>query len=420
VTGIDFDTAVVVGLGGIGLPFAVALAGRGVRVTGFDCDAAKVARLAAGVCDLLDEGLESAFRAALASGALTVADHLAPADRPRAYVICAPTPVDPETERFDPAALEAAMASVAAAARDGDLVMIRSTVPVGTLRRFAGGMSRTLLFAACPDRTLAGRAYAGQFASPHLVGGLTAEAAEAAAALMGRLGPVARADTPETAEAAKLFSNVWRDARFALANQLALWCEAAGLDYEAVRAAAGDGYPAFDAPRAGPVGGPCLTKDVFLLAEGGDAGLLLEARRVNQGLAEYVAGQVLATLGVAGGPENGDVAVLGLAFKGAPPTRDRRAAFGPDLIAALGRQRPDLAVRAWDPLDDDGRGAAETLAGAAVVVLANDHPALAAPALYAACRSGAVIFDACGVLRGGEAGLRADLTVRRLGRGARG
>ena len=54
------------------------------------------------------------------------------------------------------------------------------------------------------------------------------------------------------------------------------------------------------------------------------------------------------------------------------------------------------------------------MAGAEVVVLANDHPSLGAPGLLDGCAPGAVVYDLCGVLADAA---RADLTVRRLGAG---
>jgi UDP-N-acetyl-D-mannosaminuronate dehydrogenase len=61
---------VVLGCGGIGLPFAVALASRGTRVVGVDTDAALVRRASEGHTDLLDPGLEPALTGALAEGVI--------------------------------------------------------------------------------------------------------------------------------------------------------------------------------------------------------------------------------------------------------------------------------------------------------------------------------------------------------------
>ncbi len=371
---------VVIGCGAVGLPLAAALARQGRRVLGVDVDERRVAELAQGRCNLVDEGLKEALNAALSEDALAFSAVLSTAGHPRVFIIAAPTRASAEAG-FESGPLDAAVASVIAAARDGDLVCIRSTVPIGTTRSLAesaGG--RPLRWAACPDRSLSGCALADQFRTPHLVGGLGAEAGARAAELFASLGPVVRVADPETAEAIKLFANVSRDATFALANQFALICEATGVDIGAVRSAGAEGYDRFQLTRPGPVGGPCLTKDVHVLAAspamaGLDISLLTAARAVNDSLAPGLAREIVARLGSSRGP----VAVLGLGFKGVPATLDQRRGFGGELAKALAAEQPDLEIRTWDPVEAPDDAARDTvLRGAKVVVLANDHPALAA------------------------------------------
>jgi UDP-N-acetyl-D-mannosaminuronic acid dehydrogenase len=401
---------VVVGCGGVGLPLAVALASRGAEVLGYDIDGKRIEQLASGQVDMLDEGLAGALRATLAAAKIRFVNRLEPMEIGRSFIVAAPTPIDGH-RRLDETPIQLAMKTIQQTARAGDLVMIRSTTPVGLTRRLAHMEKVRLLFASCPDRTLAGRAFVEQFTIPHLVGGLNEAAGDAACRTLAILGEVRRVASPEIAEAAKLFSNVWRDARFALANGFALYCERTGLDYAEVRAAASAGSPRFDAPRAGPVGGPCLSKDVHLLADrsSDDLRLFLEARRFNETLVDHIAQRIRHELAIR--PKPASVAVLGLAFKGQPETRDRRGSFGEALARVL---RTDLTVGTWDPAGENLRAAKRVLSGARVVVLANDHPAFRSHALYDACAENAFIYDLCGVLREVDP-LRSDLVVHQLG-----
>jgi len=406
---------VVVGCGAIGLSLAVAMAGAGRRVVGVDIDAGRVAALNAGRLDLLDDGLAKPFSDALGDGRLSFQADLTPADASRVYVAAVPTPADAETG-WRRSMLDAAMETVGRACHSGELVCIRSTVPIGTTRAYGQGAAFDV--ACCPDRTVAGRGYLGQFETPHLIGALTASAEQGARALFGTLGPVVTVSDPETAEAIKLFANIQRDVAFALANQFALVCEAAGIDVDEVRVAGAAGYPRFSIPRPGPAGGPCLTKDVHLLQssaalDGVDISLLLAARATNGGLAEVIAKRIEIQLAACARPA---VALLGLAFKGSPPTLDRRGGFADDLVRVLSQRMPDLDLRAWDPAADPGsRALQESVAGADLIVLANDHPALAgAAALAARIAPEATIIDMCGVLGSGHAG-----SVQRFGAAAR-
>ena len=91
---------VVVGCGAIGLPLAVAFAGRGRAVLGCDIDAGKVEALRAGRTALVEDGLEAALGEALSNGRIEFTTTLAPAAAPRAFIVAVPTPAGPEG--FDP------------------------------------------------------------------------------------------------------------------------------------------------------------------------------------------------------------------------------------------------------------------------------------------------------------------------------
>jgi nucleotide sugar dehydrogenase len=279
--------------------------------------------------------------------------------------------------------------------------------------------------ACCPDRSLSGRSFLDQFAHPNVVGGLDPASTSRAAALFAPLGPVLEVSTPEAAEAVKLFANVQRDTAFALANQMALICEELGLDFFEIATAGSEGYPRFAAVRPGPVGGPCLSKDAFLMAASVAAPerlatLPLAARAINQSLLDHVAG-VLADFAAARGHRDLVIAVLGLAFKGEPITMDRRGSFGVALSARLRADFPGAIVRAFDPASSaagEAQNLAEALQDADVAILANDHPALTQLDLAEAAatlRPGGLMYDVCGAMRAGARRLPNGVVYRAFG-----
>jgi UDP-N-acetyl-D-mannosaminuronic acid dehydrogenase len=404
----DITQVVLVGCGAIGFPVAVAFAARGCNVVGVDTDPARLDALRAGRVAERDEGLPEAFAAAMAARRISFQDTLAPSDALRAFILAVPTPVDADGKPVL-ANVEAALESVAAVARDGDLLVVRATVPIGTTRRLAQMLAergRNLLVAACPDRTVAGRSYIEQFSVPHIIGSLDPEGAGVARHLFQRLGPIVEVSTPEAAEAAKLFANVQRDVTFALANQFALVCDTLDLDLgEIVRAGSSD-YPRFSLARPGPVAGPCLTKDTAILAHSVGAPEILDvalaARRLNASLVAHVAGAAVRHIERTK-PPRPIVAVLGLAFKGNPPTTDRRGSFGMALAARLREELPNAVLRLGEPTSDDAseRDLSGAATGADVVVIANDHPditALGAYELAQRLKPAALIYDTCGAL----------------------
>ena len=409
---------VVVGCGVVGLGFAVALASRGARVLGVDANARHVDALNAGDAGLDDAELGPALRRALDSNAIAFAQSAPRSTANRVWAVAVPTPID-KKQRLDEQFIEPALNAIAAIAAAGDLVLMRSTVPVGYTRRQAARFAkRGLRFAACPDRSVAGRAFLDQFKVPHVVGGVDEAASRAASAVLETLGTVVIVSSPEAAETLKLFANVWRDARFAIANEMAQFCAASGLAFDEIRAAGQTQFERFDIPRAGPVGGPCLTKDVHLLAQSAQAfgievPLLVAARRRNEELLDQLGETIIAELRARPSPRR--AAILGLAFKGEPQTRDRRGSAGMVLLQRLRAALPDADIRSWDPADDAaGDNGVAAVTSAALVVLANDHRSLRDPERLRRCARGAVVFDLCGVL---ERPARADLQIRSFGSG---
>ena len=390
----------VVGCGAIGLPLALALADRGRTVVGIEADPRRASDLQSGRLPPDPERLD--LRLHEAAGRLRFTETIPPPTGARAFVLAVATPAD-KTGRFRDTDLSSAVRSVVAVARTGDLVVIRSTVPIGTTRKLAASNDpgARLLWAACPDRSFAGRAFADQLRIPHIVGGLTEAAGVAAGELFGGLCEVVQVSSPEAAEAAKLFLNVERDVRFAVANQFALICERTGVDFSEARRAVAQGSD-FALPRPGPVGGPCLEKDTYLLLDStgvrGTGEMLAKARVLNAGLASDLAERILAELGEA--PPSRRVAILGLAFKGSPPVSNRAGGFGAALGDALRALEPGIAIGFWDPVSDAPPAKQAVLTDAAVVVLANDHPDLADLAEIGRWSPAAIVHDMCGVTLG--------------------
>jgi UDP-N-acetyl-D-mannosaminuronic acid dehydrogenase len=421
------ESLVVLGCGAIGLPLAVAFACRGHVVEGIDIDSERIGRLEAGKVETTERELEEALHAQRTRGRVRFASALTPSEFPRVYVMAVPTPVD-TAHRWIRKCFDEAFESIAACAKQNDLLIVRSTVPIGTSRRLAmAAADRALILrvAACPDRSLAGQCFRDQFSVPTIVGGVTPEAGQAAADVFKVLGSVYQVNSSESAEALKLFSNVQRDITFAISNYFATLCEELNLDLGHIIEVGSRSYPRFYLARPGPVGGPCLSKDTYLLAESvgryEETGLAMTARTVNVSLLNYAIGlsrNYVQQIGAA----SAVLVVLGLAFKGEPPTQDQRESFGIKLAESLRHELPHVELRAWDPLSADNTRECLrcVIAGAAVIVLANDHPYLRALDLREAAslmRRGGLILDMCAVPRHVE-DLPNDVAFHSFGKGS--
>jgi nucleotide sugar dehydrogenase len=359
------DYVEVYGLGFVGLTLAVALAGRGHFVTGIDTHDALVAQLTAGKSHVFEPRLPDTMRRALDSGQLNFRN-TPDNEHHRVVIIAVGTPVE-DNGSASLSALRSVCEGVGKRLKRGDLVMLRSTVPVGTTRGFVRDLLESgsglksgedFHLAFTPERTVEGQAMKELTSLPQIVGGLSSRCTEKATGFWQTLtDSVVNVDSLEAAELVKLINNSYRDLSFAFANGLALLADRFNLDAARVIAAANEGYPRNPIPKPSPgVGGYCLTKDPFLYAavdrEAGHGLLSRHGREVNQQAGRYPV-QVVSRFAERLGrplPEL-SVLVVGLAFKGWPETNDLRGSTGVDVGRELARL--GCEVLGYDAVVDD-------------------------------------------------------------------
>jgi UDP-N-acetyl-D-mannosaminuronic acid dehydrogenase len=245
------------------------------------------------------------------------------------------------------------------------LVILRSTVPVGTTRQvvlpileqgsgLCCGEDFQLAFA--PERTIEGNALKELRTLPQIVAGFDERSEEVATHFFGKIAPnIIRVNSLEAAEIAKLINNAFRDVSFAFANELAVICDQWNLDAVHVIEAANMGYPRNPIPLPSPgVGGLCLTKDPFIYAwagreKGYDPILPIWGRRINTVMVNHVAHKVLNFFKRHSlSPVGRKVFIMGFAFKGNPETSDMRHSPTLDLLSLL--QKADLRLFGHDPV----------------------------------------------------------------------
>ena len=406
------NTVGVVGLGYVGLTLAVTLARKGFTVHGMDVSPTVLDALARKRPHLFEPGVEEGLREFVGERI-----HVGPALPRRALdaaIICVSTPVSPATHAPQLDNLRAAARHVAETCAEGTLVVVRSTVPVGASRSVVlpelAARWTTVRLAFAPERTIQGQALRELEELPQVVGGLDAQSRDAAAALFARVTPrVVPVSSLEAAELVKLVNNCHTDVIYSYGNEVALMAERWRLDpLEVIRAANLD-YPRPDLAKPGFVGGGCLSKDPYILesaarAAGAAPFLIGQARALNERLPVHVAERLIALIReTRGRAEGAELAVLGWAYKGWPPTDDMR---GAPIVPMLPLFRAaGLAIRGHDflvapevirelgarPMTVDG-----AFDGADAVLVVTNHPEYAKLDLgraLAGLRRPAVIYD---------------------------
>lgn len=346
----------IIGLGYVGLTLAVAMAESGFKVVGVERSAAVVGAVNAGHAHFSERGLDARLAAQVSAKTIQASTDWPSDQRSSVYIITVGTPLG-DSKTTDLSAIEAVATSLSQVLKDGDMVVLRSTVRLGTCRKVVkpildrAGVRYDLAF--CPERTLEGRALEELRTLPQIVGGVDQRSVVRAAQMFAFVTPTAiRVTSLETAEMIKLVNNTQRDLMFGFANEIAEICDLLGVSASEVIRAGNMGYARAFMPMPGPVGGPCLEKDAYILAEavqaaGGAAKLALTGREVNERLTETAVkqiGNLLPTPGIS------KVAILGLAFKGRPETSDLRGTLAIKLIDDLRRDHPGATIVGFDPV----------------------------------------------------------------------
>lgn len=272
----------VIGLGYIGLPTACLLAKAGHTVQGYDLDQLKMELLSQGISPFEESGLAPLLKKVHASGKFGVSPKLEPSD---VFLIAVPTP--DMNHRADLKFVFSALESVARVLKDGDLIIIESTIaPLASVRDIVPRLKKThkkYLLAHCPERAIPGDTLREMVENPRIVGGLTPEAAKVTAQLYRTFvkGEVYTTDIT-TAESCKVMENTFRDVNIALANEFCRIAGELGIDvWEAIELA--NKHPRVKILSPGPgVGGHCIPVDPwFFVGVSKQAKLIKTAREIN-------------------------------------------------------------------------------------------------------------------------------------------
>src|SRR5215208_4742567 len=372
----------VIGLGRVGLPLALSFADAGLSVLGVDNDPDVLAALRERRMPFKEPGTDEL----LARSELALSHRAADGAQARAIVLTLGTPSFSHIE-IDMGDIRSVLDDLLPLLREGQLVVLRSTVAPGTTEFVAGYLEKhrgftvgeDLFVAHVPERIAADRFLEEIGTLPCIVGGVGDGSGELAAELFARLGAPIVQTTAVQAELAKIWTNILRYATFALPNLLMMDCERYDANVFEVIELINRDYPRGGIALPGLTAGTCLRKDFAFSEERSNApGMLLAVSRVNESVPLFLVEGIKRRLGDL---RERKVAVLGLAFK--RDTDDERDSLSHKLIRLLERELADVAVH--DPVVSTPTvGFDEAVTGADVVVVATNHSAYSNPEALAA------------------------------------
>jgi UDP-N-acetyl-D-mannosaminuronic acid dehydrogenase len=340
----------VLGMGFVGLTFSLILAELGFKVYGFDIDEEKINTIAKKECPFHEDGLDSYLNRYVGRNFFPV-DTIPEGDAD-IYIITVGTPINLEDKKPRISYVEKAAKSIAKVLKYGDLVILRSTVPVGTTRNVVlpifdthSGLKagRDYYLAFAPERTIAGQAMPELKKLPQVIGGFDKKSALLTDRLFREItSTIIDTGTLEGAEMVKIMNNTFRDVKFAYANEMALICKDMGLDAVKLIQAANQEYIRDQIPLPSPgVGGACLTKDPYILMYSCEQifhkpEIVSVSRKVNELIPLEIANEIDEYITAKGKfKDRIKIFIIGFAFKGSPETSDTRGSTTLDLLAGL-------------------------------------------------------------------------------------
>jgi len=310
------DVVVVGGCGHVGLPLAIVLASRSLKVASYDLNEKVVAMVNGGQMPFNEPGANEMLKKVLENGKFSATSEKSVVATAEHVVVVIGTPID-EHMNPDPEVVPNAVAQLLTVLKDGQHLVLRSTVYPGVTRlveEVVKKSNKKIDVSFCPERIAEGKAIDELSSLPQIVSARNEVALDRAKKLFANLTSNIVEVSPEEAELAKLFTNTWRYIKFAAANQLYTIANDFGVDFERVRQAIVHDYPrANDMPGAGFAAGPCLFKDTMQLAAFNNNNFTLghSSMLINEGLPLYLVSRLEAKYDLS----KLTVGILGMAFK---------------------------------------------------------------------------------------------------------
>lgn len=347
----------VIGLGYVGLPLARLFSTK-YKTIGFDMNQNRVKALMGGhdaTLEVSDELLQSAIK-----GGFVCTSNIEDIRNCNFYVVAVPTPVD-ENNNPDLTPLYGASTTVGKVISKGDIVVYESTVYPGVtedecipvVEKVSGlKFNRDFFAGYSPERINPGDKLHTVEKIKKVTSGSTPETGKKVNEIYASVITAGTHLAPsiKVAEAAKVIENSQRDINIAFVNELSKIFNKMGIDTQEVLEAASTKWN-FLPFKPGLVGGHCIGVDPYYLAQcaqrhGYNPEIILAGRRMNDGMGEYVANQVIKLMLKKGIQVLGShILILGFTFKeNCPDVRNTKVV---DIVRTL--QDYKLHITIYDP-----------------------------------------------------------------------
>jgi UDP-N-acetyl-D-mannosaminuronic acid dehydrogenase len=347
----------VIGLGFVGLTLAIKLIDNGFNVYGVETNKKTLGLIKNKKSPFFEPGMDQKLKKAVLNKKLIAASLIKKNISISTYIVTIGTPINSQ-KKFSSINIENVTKAIASVLKTNDLVILRSTVALGVtndlVRPILAKTGINFRLAFCPERTIEGNALNELSAIPQIIGGINEESAKAAEIFFSHVTSTLIVADSKAAELTKLISNTYRDVSFAFSNEIAMICQSNNINAVNVIAAANEKYSRCSIPSPGPVAGPCLEKDSYILFESlkkskSKCNVILTSRIVNERLVKESLNFIIKKIKKTCPNNKIKIGILGLAFKGVPETNDLRGSPSLEIIKSLKKEFQLQQMYGYDP-----------------------------------------------------------------------
>lgn len=299
----------------MGLPMAISFAYAGLKTAILDINAQAIQSVNEGKMPFYEKDTGALLKTVIKNKKLKAYSNNEIVAQSKYIIIIVGTPID---EHLNPRIgdIQKIVAELLPYFRDGQTVILRSTIYPGTTRRVAQMIKKLarVNIAFCPERIAQGQSIQELTSLPQIISGLNHASSISAKALFSKIVKETIELSLEEAELAKLITNAWRYIQFATANQFFMIADQRNVNFHKILHAIKWHYPrASHYPGPGFTAGPCLLKDTMQIAAFNNNQFSLghAAMLVNEGLPNYIVNKLRERYNL----KKLRVGILGMAFK---------------------------------------------------------------------------------------------------------
>ena len=343
----------IVGLGYVGLTLAAVLLKKTLyKVYGLDSDKKKILSLKRGKSYILEPNIEKIIKKAIKIKRFNFATSFN--EKFDIIIICVGTPID-KNKKIIEDYLVRACHQVRVYIRKNSLIILRSTVKIGSTKNIVKKIfdknNLKYYLCYCPERTVEGNAINELEKLPQIIAAENKLALYQAKIFFRSYNKhQVYLDKFEKGELIKLIDNCYRDTFFAISNQIALMAYELKFDSDEIINKANYRFTRTNLAKAGPVGGPCLYKDPYILYQSFKTkkpDIFLQGRKVNE---KYIINRIYSVIQIIKkiNKKNIKISIVGITFKNDPPTNDIRYSSAIDLIKFLKKYNSKISISIYD------------------------------------------------------------------------